>query len=146
MRAPPSSRHVAEGARLSYGTAVAIEPGLSARAFMVVGESDTALAMKSGDVPVLATPRLVALCEEAACQAVEGTLGGGRTSVGVRIQFDHLAPVCTGVEVAAEAVLEKVEGRRLVFTVTATDSAGLIGAGKVTRVVVNRQEFLARAR
>jgi fluoroacetyl-CoA thioesterase len=113
---------------------------------MVVGENDTALAMRSGDVPVLATPRLVALCEEAACQAVEGILGGERTSVGVRIQFDHLAPVRTGVEVAAEAVLEKIEGRRLVFTVTATDSAGLVGAGKVTRVVVNREEFLSRAR
>ena len=46
----------------------------------------------------------------------------------------------------AEAILEKVEGRRLVFTVTATDAAGLVGAGKVTRVVVGRAEFLAKAR
>jgi predicted thioesterase len=125
---------------------VPVEPGLSARVHLIVGESDTALALGSGDVPVLATARLIALCEEAACLAVAGTLGESRTSVGVRVQFDHLAPVHVGSEIVAEATLEKVEGRRLVFTVTATDAAGLVGAGKVARVVVDRGEFLARAR
>ncbi len=137
---------MAGGALLSYRTAVPVEPGLSAHASMVVAESDTALALRSGDVPVLATPRLVALCEEAACLAVAGKLGEGRTSVGVRVQFDHLAPVRTGSNIVAEATLEKVEGRRLVFTVTATDAAGLVGAGKMTRVVVDRGDFLAKAR
>jgi predicted thioesterase len=113
---------------------------------LVVIEVDTALALGSGDVPVLATPRLIALCEEAACLAVDGMLGDGHTSVGVRVQFDHLAPVRTGSEIVAEATLEKVEGRRLVFTVTATDAAGLVGAGKLTRVVVERRGFLAKAR
>jgi len=113
---------------------------------MVVDESDTASALGSGDVPVLATPRLIALCEEAACLAVAGTLGANRTSVGVRVQFDHLAPVHVGSEVVAEATIEKVEGSRLVFTVTATDAAGLVGAGKLTRVLVDRGEFLAKAR
>jgi fluoroacetyl-CoA thioesterase len=137
---------VAGGACLSYRTAVPVQPGLSGRVSLVVVESDTALALRSGDVPVLATPRLIALCEEAACSAVDGLLGDGRTSVGVRVQFDHLAPVRTGSEIVAEAILEKVEGRRLVFTVTATDAAGLVGAGKVTRVVVDRGDFLAKAR
>jgi len=130
----------------SYRTAVPVEPGLSAHVSLVVDEGDTALALHSGDVPVLATPRLIALCEEAACQAVAGKLGEGSTSVGVRVQFDHLAPVRTGSKIVAEATLEKVEGRRLVFTVTATDPAGLVGAGKVTRVVVGREDFLAKAR
>jgi len=62
------------------------------------------------------------------------------------VQFDHLAPISTGSEVTAEATLEKVEGRRLVFTVTAADDAGLVGAGKVTRVVVDSEDFLAKAR
>jgi len=137
---------VAGGARLSYRTAVPVEPGLSAHVALVVGPSDTALSLRSGDVPVLATPRLIALCEEAACLAVEGKLEEGFTSVGVRVQFDHLAPVRTAAEIVAEATLEKVEGRRLVFTVTATDAAGLVGAGKVMRVVVGREEFLAKAR
>ena len=123
-----------------------VEPGLSARVSLVVAESDTALALRSGDVDVLATPRLIALCEEAACLAVDGALGEGRTSVGVRVQFDHLAPVNAGSEVVAEATLEKVEGRRLVFTVTATDAAGLVGAGRMTRVVVMKEDFLVKAR
>jgi len=137
---------VAGGACLSYRTAVPVEPGLSARVSHVVTEGDTAFALGSGDVPVLATPRLIALCEEAACLAVAGALGEGRTSVGVRVQFDHLAPVRTGSEIVSEATLEKVEGRRLVFTVTATDAAGLVGAGKVMRVVVERDDFLAKSR
>jgi len=137
---------VAGGACVSYRTAVPVRPGLSARVTLVVDESDTALALHSGDVPVLATPRLIALCEEAACLAVNGRLDEGDTSVGVRVQFDHLAPVRTGSEIVAEATVEKVEGRRLLFTVTATDAAGLVGAGKVTRVVVGRGDFLAKAR
>ena len=71
------------------------------------------VALGSGDVPVLGTPRLVALCEEASCRAVDGRLGPGRTSVASRIQFDHLAPVPVGAAVTAEATLERVEGRRL---------------------------------
>lgn len=142
----PTAGRVAGGARVSYRTAVLAHPGLQARRSIVVAESDTAQAWRSGDVPVLGTPRLVALCEEAACQAVAGTLGEGRTSVGVSVQFDHLAPVRIGSEVTAEATLEKVEGRRLVFTVTAADHAGLVGAGRVTRVVVDMASFLAKAR
>lgn len=137
---------MAGGACLSYRTAVPVEPGLNAHVSLVVLEGDTALALRSGDVPVLATPRLIALCEEAACLAVQGMLAQGHTSVGVRVQFDHLAPVRTGSQIVAEATLEKVEGRRLVFTVTATDAAGLVGAGKVTRVIVERGDFLAKAR
>jgi predicted thioesterase len=125
---------------------VTLDPGRSGRASLVVGQQDTAAALGSGEVDVLATPRLISLCEEATLQAVTGVLGAGQTSVGVRVQFDHLAPVRVGATVTAEAVLEKVEGRRLVFTVTATDAAGLVGAGRVTRVVVDIEGFLAKAR
>jgi len=95
---------------------------------------------------VLATPRLVALCEEACCAAVAGGLAEGSTSVGVRVQFDHLAPVRLGSTVEAEATLEKVEGRRLTFTVSATDSVGLVGAGRMTRVLVDVDAFESKAR
>jgi fluoroacetyl-CoA thioesterase len=137
---------LAGDARLSYRTAVTLEPGRRGRASLVVGDQDTAVALGSGDVEVLATPRLISLCEEATVHAVVGALGEGRTSVGVRVKFDHLSPVRVGSQVTAEAVLEKVEGRRLVFTVSATDSAGLVGAGRVTRVVVDIEGFLAKAR
>ena len=137
---------LARGARLSYRTAVTLEPGRSGRASLVVGNEDTAAALGSGDVEVLATPRLISLCEEATLEALAGELGKGQTSVGVRVQFDHLAPLRIGSRVTAEAVLEKIEGRRLVFTVTATDAAGLVGAGRVTRRVVEIDGFMAKAR
>jgi len=121
------------------------QPGLSARLQLDVTEADTAIAIRSGDVPVLATPRLVALCEEACCLAVKEHLPDGETTVGMRIQLDHLAPTAVGAMVTAEATLEKVEGRRLTFTCSASDAHGLVGAGKITRVVVERERFLKKA-
>jgi predicted thioesterase len=125
-----------------------LAPGLTASVSLTVAEDDTALALGSGDVAVLATPRLITLCEEASCRAVEGRLGSGTTTVASRIRFDHLAPVGVGTAVTAEATLKRVEGRRLVFTVCArlgsdTD-AGLVGAGQVTRVLVDKAKFLAK--
>jgi fluoroacetyl-CoA thioesterase len=140
------ARPLARGLKVPYRTGVLFRPGLNARVSLVVGKDDTALAMRSGAVEVLSTPRLIALCEEASCAAVGKALTPEHTTVGVRVQFDHLAPVQVGGEVTAEAVLERVEGRRLTFTVSATDAAGLVGAGRVTRVVVNTDAFLAKAR
>jgi fluoroacetyl-CoA thioesterase len=126
----------------AYCTRVPLQPGLAATVVLEVTEVDTALAMRSGQVPVLATPRLIALCEEAAMRAVAGEMPEGTTNVGMRVQLDHLAPTAVGNKVTAEATLEKVEGRRLTFTVSATDERGLIAAGKVTRVVVDIERFL----
>ena len=122
-----------------------IPTGLTGTVDLVVGVDDTAPAFGSGSVPVLATPRLVALCEEAAVQALDGHMEDGSTSVGMRVQFDHLAPTMVGSMVTAEATLEKVSGRRLTFTVSASDPRGLIAAGKVTRVVVDIERFLAKS-
>lgn len=94
---------------------------------------------------MLGTPRLVALCEQASCEAVADALQPGETTVGMRVQFDHLAPTAVGGTVTAEAQLEKVEGRRLVFTVSASDRGGLVGAGKITRVLVDIERFLKKA-
>jgi predicted thioesterase len=122
---------------------------LSAQLELTVGPEDTAEHFRSGDVPVLATPRLVALCEEATCRATDGHLDDHQSSVATRIQFDHLAPLAVGAVVLAEATLVRVEGRRLTFTVTAvrlgSDGGGLVGAGRVTRVLVDRATFLAKA-
>lgn len=123
-----------------------IQTGLRATAELVVSDADTAPAFGSGTVPVLATPRLVALCEQAAFEAVADHLPSESTSVGMRVQLDHLAPTMPGATVTAEATLDKVSGRRLVFTVSASDPRGLIAAGKVTRVVVDVERFLDKAR
>lgn len=123
---------------------VKFEAGMRGDAKLVVTEGDTARALGSGTVDVLATPRLIALAEEATVNAVSSELAPGMTTVGMRVQFDHLQPTPVGAEVVAEAVLEKVDGRRLVFTVSATDAAGLVAAGKITRAVVDVQRFMTR--
>jgi predicted thioesterase len=125
---------------------VSLQTGLSATVEIVVSDDDTAIAVGSGSVPVLATPRLVALCEQAAVAAVEGQIPAGSTTVGMRVQFDHLMPTSVGMPVTAEATLEKVSGRRLTFTVSASDHRGLVAAGKVTRVVVDIDRFLEKSR
>jgi predicted thioesterase len=117
---------------------------LAAAVSLRVSEADTAVALHSGDVPVLATPRLIALCEEAALRAVANAVPEGHTTVGMRVQLDHLVPTGIGVRVTADATLEKVEGRRLIFTVSATDERGLVAAGKVTRVVVDVDRFMEK--
>lgn len=121
-----------------------LRTGLSARVRLEVADGDTAIALRTGSVPVLATPRLIALCEEATCAVVAGNLGPGETTVAMRVQLDHLAPAAVGAVVHAEATLEKIEGRRLTFTATVSDDNGLIGAGKITRVVVDEARFLKR--
>jgi predicted thioesterase len=123
---------------------VNLAAGLKGEARLVVGEADTARALGSGDVDVLGTPRLVALLEEATCEAVEGRLDPSSTTVGMRVQVDHLQPTPVGAEVIAEAYLDKIEGRRITFTVTASDSGGLVAAGKVTRVVVDVERFMRK--
>jgi fluoroacetyl-CoA thioesterase len=122
------------------------EPGLAAQVTMKVTDADTAIAFRSGDVAVLSTPRVVALAEEAAIAAIEGRLGPGETTVGMRVQLDHLTPSALGAKVTADATLERCEGRRLTFTVSITDDRGLIAAGKVTRVIVDREKFMDKAR
>jgi predicted thioesterase len=123
---------------------VNVAVGLKGEARLVVGVADTALALGSGDVEVLGTPRLVALFEQATVTALNGMLDDGQSSVGMRVQIDHLQPTPIGAEVVVEAVLDKVEGRRITFTVTATDSGGLVAAGKVTRVTVDVERFMSK--
>lgn len=123
-----------------------VKPGLSAEAELTVGEGDTALAIKSGEVPVLATPRVIALCEEASVRALLDELGPNETSVGMQVQMDHLAPTAVGHTVTAEATVEKVNGRRVTFTVSASDERGLVAVGRVTRVIVDIERFLDKTR
>jgi predicted thioesterase len=121
-----------------------VQLGLTAKIDLTVTSDDTAEAARSGDVPVLATPRIIALVEEAAVAAVAGQLAVGETTVSMRVQLDHLAPSPVGSSVTASAKLEKIEGRRLKFSVSVSDARGLVAAGKVTRVVVERERFMDR--
>jgi predicted thioesterase len=112
---------------------------------LVVEESDTAAAIGSGDVPVLATPRVIAMAEQACMLALNGELPDGQTSVGYEVQLAHLSPTPVGAKVTAEVTLENIEGRRLTFRVSVNDARGLVAAGRVTRVVVVRDRFIEKA-
>lgn len=125
---------------------MSIESGLSARVELTVADDDTAVAFGSGSVAVLATPRLLALCEQATVEAIAGHLEVGHTSVGMGVQMEHVMPTAVGVPVTAEATLKEVNGRRLTFTVSATDPRGLIAAGRVTRVIVDVERFMDKTR
>jgi fluoroacetyl-CoA thioesterase len=127
-------------------SSVLVESGVHGQAELTVADADTAVAARSGDVNVLATPRVIALCEEAACTAVADRLEPNETTVGLRVELTHIAPTRVGSRVHADATLERTEGRRLLFTVSVSDGCGLVAAGKLTRAVVDRASFLDKAR
>jgi fluoroacetyl-CoA thioesterase len=127
-----------------YGAGLAA--GLRATVRAVVTEADTAVAMGSGDVPVLATPRLLALAEAAAVAAVAPHLASGFTSVGTSVSLEHRRASPLGSQVLVEAQLTEVAETRLSFSFIARDSDDrVVGAGTHERVVVDRASFLARA-
>ena len=133
---------------------MSLAPGLVSFVRIVVADTDTALAMGSGDVPVLGTPRLLALAEAAAVAAIGPSLGPGLTSVGTSAVVEHKRPSPVGAEVVIEAELTEVDGRRLVFRFIARqerlagspdDQGAVVGAGTLERVVVDRDSFVSRA-
>ncbi|MEH1169358.1 hotdog domain-containing protein [Micromonospora sp. CPCC 205539] len=123
----------------------AFAPGLTARVELTVTDADTAQAVGSGDVPVLGTPRVLALAEAATVAATAATMPPGSTTVGTRVELEHLAPTTVGRTVQAQAVLAVVDGRRLSFEVTVSDGDETVARGRVDRILVDRQRFVERA-
>ena len=120
-----------------------------ARLRFTVTDDDTAAALGSGSLPVLATPRLLAWCEAATCAALAPELDDGSTSVGTRIELEHKGASPVGQEVEVTASTTYVDGRLRRFTVAARhvgpDGPGkVVGTGEVTRVVVDTERFLSR--
>ncbi|QIK75876.1 thioesterase family protein [Nocardioides piscis] len=115
-----------------------------------VTDDDTALAVGSGSLPVLGTPRVLAWCEAATCAAIESALPDGSTSVGTRVSLEHVgaSPVGAVLEVTATSV--HVDGRLHRFSVAARHAGGtakdtkVVATGEVTRVVVDAERFLSR--
>ena len=123
----------------------ALTPGMSAQVQLKVSDADTAQALGSGDVPVLGTPRVLALAEAATVVATARHLPAGSTTVGVRVELDHRSPTPVGRTVVAAASLTQVEGRRLVFEVTVHDDDLLVADGRVERILVDRHRFVEKA-
>lgn len=120
--------------------------GQTATIEFVVTDKDTAEVLLSGDLPVLGTPRLVAWLEAATCAAVRDSLPTGQTTVGTRIAVEHRAASPVGARITTQATVTHVDGRLLKFEVVATDADNgvVLGHGEITRVVVDRERFLAR--
>lgn len=118
-------------------------PGRRASVTLVVGEADTALAMGSGDVEVLATPRVLALAEQAAVQAMGSCLPEGKTSVGAWVELEHTAPSHIGDTVVAEAVLLGVHGRRLEFSISVKQDGEEVAHVRHRRIIAGRARFEA---
>lgn len=111
---------------------------------LTVEERHLAINMGSGDLPVLATPALVALMENAAMLAVAPQLPEGSSTVGSYIQTSHLHPTPLGGTVRATATLVSHEGRKLTFTITAEDDKGIVGEARHERFIIDRQRFMAK--
>lgn len=110
-----------------------------------VTENDTAKAFGSGELEVLATPKMIALMEEASYKCVADGLDAGASTVGTYLDVKHLAATPVGMKVKVESALEEVDGRRLVFALKAYDECGLIGEGKHERFVVFSEKFVTKA-
>ena len=121
-----------------------LKPGLVGNADMVVGTNDTAARVGSGKIFVLATPVMISLMEEAALDAIEHLLPDGKQSLGTHLDISHTAATPTGMKVTARAELVKIEGRKLLFNVTARDEVEEIGSGQHQRVVVTARAFADR--
>ena len=122
-----------------------INPGLTGEAKTMVSEANTAINVGSGSVAVFATPMLVALMENAAINALNGSLSEGEGSVGTKVDIAHTAATPAGLTVTARAELVEVDRKRLVFKVSAADDSSPIGHGKHERFIVNLDKFMAKA-
>lgn len=121
-----------------------LKPGLTGTAETIVRETNTAIVMGSGSLQVFATPCMVALMEQAACNAVDPCFNDSESSVGTLVNITHDAATALGKKVTATATLVEVQGRKLVFEVTAADEDKQIGKGRHERFIINKEKFMAK--
>ena len=121
-----------------------LKEGLKHRSKKIVVQHMTAKAIGSGDLPVLATPAMIALMENAAMLAVAPHLADTDTTVGGFMECSHQKPTGIGEEVEAEATLVKIEGKSLHFDIVAYSGEKKLGEGHHIRYIVDRDRFLSR--
>lgn len=122
-----------------------MEIGLKKEVYSEVTEENTAQKVKSGTLPVFATPAMIALMEEAAASLVEECLSEEETSVGILMNISHIAATPVGMKVRAVAQITKIDGRKIIFKVEAFDEKEKIGEGVHERFIVKKEKFLAKA-
>lgn len=119
--------------------------GLTGKESLIVNLNKCASAVGSGELAVLATPVLAALMEQTAAASIAGKTEKGTTTVGTSLSIRHLSPTPVGMTVYCESELTEIDGRRLVFKLTAYDAAGVIGTATHERVIIDREAFLRKA-
>lgn len=120
------------------------EKGMKKTAETLVQNENTAKTMGSGSLPVFATPAMAALMEQAASTLVDQTVDLEWTSVGIQLAIEHIAATPEGMQVRAEAELTAVEGRKLIFSLSAWDEKEQIGKGTHERFLVKKAAFLEK--
>lgn len=123
-----------------------MEIGIKNTQKITVEQKDTALSHSSGSLEVFATPAMIALMENTAMNAVSSFLAEGEATVGTEINVKHLSATPIGGQVTCEAELTEIDGRRLVFKVTAWDNKGVIGEGSHQRFIIKTEKFMAKAK
>jgi predicted thioesterase len=123
-----------------------LEIGAEATASLTVSPAELAVNVGSGSLEVFATPIMVMLMEKAACNCIAPFLEGDETTVGTEMNVQHTAATPEGMTVSAKAVLKEINGRELVFDVSASDSKGSIGNGTHKRFVVYGERFTEKAK
>ncbi|MEG1742943.1 MAG: thioesterase family protein [Clostridia bacterium] len=121
-----------------------VEIGIKSVLIAEVDGSNTAKNIQSGDLPVFATPSMIALAEKAACECIKPYLDSENTTVGTLINMRHVSATPIGMSVRCECVLSETDGKRLVFAISVYDKCGLIGEGTHERAVVNIKKFMAK--
>ena len=122
-----------------------LQTGIKGKIERIVTEELTAKAMGSGQLPVFATPAVVALAEETAWRSVADELPEGQGSVGIKMTLSHISATPLGMKVWCESELVDIDRKRLVFSLTAYDEAGKIAEGSHERFIVDNEKFLAKA-
>ena len=122
-----------------------LKAGIIGNDEVVVTEANTAAAMGSGTLPVFATPALVALMEKTAQESVQDDLEEGCGSVGTMICAKHVSATPVGMKVTCQSELVAVEGRKLVFKITASDACGVVGEADHERFIIQNEKFLKKA-
>lgn len=121
-----------------------LEIGIQGYLEKTVRTEDTAIARKSGDLPVFATPAMIELMEETAWTSVAKELEAGYGTVGTALDIRHLAPTPVGHTLCCQSQLIQIDGRRLTFSLQVKDGEQLVGEGTHKRVLIHRVQFMER--
>ena len=120
-----------------------LEVGIKHKEKKEITPEDTATHYGSGTIEIFATPAMIALMENTALKTVLPYISDGQDTVGFEVNIRHLKPTAVGQTVECEAVLTEIDGKKLVFEVTANDNRNTIGKGTHIRYIINKEKFLS---